>query len=209
MVDLKTLSEKLGYVFKDERYLVSALTHSSVSATDNYERLEFLGDSIIGFIEAERLFNDKSNAEGVMTKMRSQKVDRTALASVSDNLGLSQAVRYVDCKLSQKMKCDIYEAVVAAIYLDGGLEEAKNFALKTIDLATEMKNDFKSKLLEKCAQNKIPRPEFITEQSGPQNKPVFTTKVYIYGELYGAGTGLKKKESENDASRVALGKIKL
>ena len=139
---------KLGYNFKDKSLLNRALTHSSKSSC-NYERLEFLGDSILDFLVGEYFFNNCQEGEGKLTVLRSHYVSENYLSHLFDKLDLEDDVilgKSYKGAISKAIKGDIVEAIIAAIYLDGGLSEAKKFIERNFDLADyQMFYDFYQK----------------------------------------------------------------
>jgi len=202
MIDILTLQEKIGYVFKDESLLEKALTHSSFSA-DHYERLEFLGDSIVNYAVSEILFGDQESEAGEMSKKRASMVSKEPLACLSDKLGFSENCRKKNCALSVKMKCDLYEAVTAAISLDGGLANAVEFVRRTILLLPFRSVDYKSTLKELCEKNKWSYHAPNTSQTSKKGI-VFTVEVYVDGTSLGVGKGTSIRIAENEACKVAL-----
>jgi len=203
MIDFSEIYENIGYVFKEEALLLRALTHSSFDRDASYERLEFLGDSIVGYAVSDRLYFSGECNEGEMTKLRASMVSKEPLAFLADKLGLSKACRRRNCALSVKMKCDLYEAVTAAISLDGGLDEAVAFVKRTILLAPQASADYKSALKEYCEKHKLSYHAPFTT-SGPSNKTLFTVEVYVAGKSCGVGKGSSLHRAENEACKAAL-----
>ena len=206
MSDFRQLYKKIGYVFKDESLLFRALTHSSFDADNHYERLEFLGDSIVEYAVSDMLYHDGSEREGSMTKTRAMMVSKEPLAFLSDYLGLSSLCRKKNCSLSVKMKCDLYEAITAAISLDSGFEQAVAFVKRTIMLAPHDSVDYKSELKEYCEKNHLSYHAPYTA-SGRDDRKVFTVEVYVGGKSFGVGEGKSIRSAENQACRVALEKL--
>lgn len=215
------LESKLGYYFKDPSLLRRAVTHSSFSSDENYQRLEFLGDSLLGFVVAEMLFNSKMNMnEGKMTKYRSQIVRESALSELALEIGLDCAMIMgkgeikSEGYLKPSILADVFEAVIAAIYLDGGMKAAKSFIHRFIKDQVEhvihsVDSDFKT-LFQEFIQKKPGRKiEYrLIESSGdPQSGMKFISSVYVDDELLGTGTGGTKKDSEKEAARVAYNKL--
>ena len=206
MIDFSEIYERIGYVFKDEKLLARALTHSSFDRENNYERLEFLGDSIVGYAVSELLYHQSENAEGQMTKTRASMVSKEPLAYLADILLLSKNCLRRNCALSVKMKCDLYEALAAAISLDGGFDAAVAFVKRTISLAPQATADHKSRLKEYCEKNKLSYHAPYTA-TGRDDKKVFTVEVYVGGKSYGVGKGSSVKAAENEACKTALSKL--
>ena len=203
MSNFLEIYEKIGYSFRDESLLRRALTHSSFDREGNYERLEFLGDSIVGYAVSDLLYHAEAEAEGGMTKTRASMVSKEPLAYLSDLFGFSAACRRKNCPLSVKMKCDLYEAVTAAIALDGGFENAVDFVKRTIGLAPQAEADYKSRLKEYCEKKKLSYHAPSTS-SGKDNKKTFTVEVYVAGKSRGVGKGTTIAHAENEACRIAL-----
>ncbi|MDO4754575.1 MAG: ribonuclease III [Bacillota bacterium] len=211
------LETKLGYDFKNPSILRRAVTHSSFSSDENYQRLEFLGDSLLGFVVAEMLFNsDFHMNEGKMTKYRSQIVRESALSDLALEIGLDCAMIMgkgeikSEGYLKPSILADVFEAVIAAIYLDGGMEPAKEFIYRFMKDQVETvingnDSDYKT-LFQEFIQKKPGRKiEYrLLESSGdPQSGMKFVSSVYVDGELLGTGTGSTKKDSEKEAARIA------
>ncbi len=206
--------EKIGYVFKNTALLITALTHSSyahenIGCEDN-EKLEFLGDAILNFLIAKQLF-ENGISEGEMTKKRSKIVSRVPLKEAVLNLGLLSVARFGkgtdDNELSDKSISDIFEAILAAIYLDSGsIVCAEKFMLDNLkDIRGEA--DYKTDLQE-FAQSKHQKAEYDTVNIGDVHQPYFYSVVSIDGIKYGDGKGKSKKEAEKAAAKTALNKIR-
>ena len=197
------LYDKIGYTFKNESLLIRALTHSSFDPNDHYERLEFLGDSIVGYAVSDLLYHDSKEREGAMTKKRASMVSKEPLAYLADALGLSPLCRKRNCSLSVKMKCDLYEALTAAIALDDSFDAAAAFVKRTILLAPHGTEDYKSKVKEHCEKARLSYHAPYTSE-GKDNKRTFTVEVYVGGKSYGVGKGSSIHIAENEACRLAL-----
>ena len=207
MSDYSELYDHIGYVFKDEKLLLRALTHTSFDAREHYQRLEFLGDSIVDYAVSDLLYHSSNESEGKMSKTRASMVSEKPLSDLSDLLGLSQMCRKRNCPLSQKMKSDLYEALTAAIALDGGLEKAVEFVKRTIRLAPPAPTDYKSEFKEYCEKKGLRyKPEFFP--SGKDNRKIFNVTISVDGKIYGTGIGKSKKSAENEACRIALKRLK-
>ena len=203
MIDFSAIYANIGYTFKDDKLLLRALTHSSFDTTCHYERLEFLGDSVVGYAVSELLYFSGEADEGTMTKTRASMVSKEPLAFLADKLGFSALCRRRNCALSVKMKCDLYEAVTAAIALDGGFESAVDFVKRTILLAPHASVDYKSKLKEYCEKNKLSYHAPHTSE-GRADKTIFTVEVYVAGKSLGVGKGKSVLRAENEACKAAL-----
>ena len=221
MKDLTPLMQEIGYVFKNEQLLRQALTHSSYAneghGVESYERLEFLGDSVLGFVTAQYLYEkDRGPDEGELTKLRAAVVCEKALCGYSKQLGigkymlLGRGEQQSGGTERPSILADMYEAVLAAIYLDGGMEPAEKFVLRFIIPEAESQRrrrfkDFKTALQEIVQQNPGERLEYVLSgASGPDHNKTFITEVHLNSNVIGVGRGRSKKESEQQAAREAL-----
>ena len=219
--DLTPLMNEIGYIFKNVSLLEKALTHSSFaneghSGSECYERLEFLGDSVLGFITARYLYEKDRGPEGELTKLRAAVVCEKALCSYSKQLGLGQYMRlgrgeqHSGGAQRPSILADMYEAVLAAIYLDGGMEPAEKFVLRFIIPEAETQRrrqfkDYKTALQEIVQQNPGERLEYVLSgASGPDHNKTFVSEVHLNSNVIGVGRGRSKKESEQQAAREAL-----
>ena len=181
---------KLGYNFKDKNLLNRALTHSSKSSC-NYERLEFLGDSILDFLVGEYFFNNCQEGEGKLTVLRSHYVSENYLSHLFDKLDLEDDVilgKSYKGAISKAIKGDIVEAIIAAIYLDGGLSEAKKFIERNFDLADYrniVDDNYKSKLQELLQQNFKCKITYKTQSNGSG----FISYFYMDEDMISSGEG--------------------
>ena len=221
-MELFEFEEKLGYSFKDKSLLELALTHSSYANENklkkNNERFEFLGDSVLGFVTAEYLFTEyKNRPEGEMTKLRAAVVCEKSLFKFAEQIDLGKYIllgRGEDStggRNRPSVVSDAFEAVVAAIYLDGGMEAVKPYILRFIKDAVKREASFKdnkSLLQEEIQKVKgnILTYEEVGEE-GPDHDKTFIFKVSLNGELIGEGKGKSKKEAEQNAAGSALEKI--
>lgn len=183
----------------------------------SYQRLEFLGDAILDFIVGEWLYRKYPEApEGTLTELRRILVNTVALADIVKVFGLDRFIIYKkdeDFYLASSTLADIYEALVAAIYLDGGLRRATKFVERTLfkyaDVVLHSPKfiNYKGRLLE-VLQSEGKRPRYVVlETSGPEHSPQFTVGVYRDEELLGIGVGSSKKRAEQRAASQALKKI--
>lgn len=219
--DLQPLMEAIGYQFRDIRLLEKALTHSSYAnegkgRRECYERLEFLGDSVLGFITARYLYEKDRGPEGELTKLRAAVVCEKALCSYSQKLGIGDYMRlgrgeaHTGGATRPSILADMYEAVLAAIYLDGGMEPAEKFVLRFIIPEAESQRrrhfkDYKTTLQEIIQQNPGERLEYVlVGASGPDHCKSFQVEVHLNSNVIGKGTGHSKKEAEQQAAREAL-----
>ena len=207
----------IGYTFRDKALLETAFTHASFSnehTVDNNERLEFLGDSVLNFIVAELLFYNANDDEGAMTASRASIVSREPLCAAVEKLDILKYLRtgggFVNSKnWSTKFKSNLFEAVLGAVYLDGGIESAKRFVYNHLgrDIAKSAPIDYKSRLYEfKQAKHNDLEIEFKTTDDPAGG---FVSQVFIGGEFCGEGKGRKKKLAERNAAQAALKKFNL
>ena len=211
--------KRLGYEFKNIEYLKLALTHSSFanekSHNSNNERLEFLGDSILGFVTAEFLFGKfPDHPEGELTKIRANAVCEKSLAKYAGNISLGQELKLgkgealTGGRERPSILSDAFEAVIAAIYLDGGLKEAKKFILRFVsqtetDVAAV--TDYKTLLQEVIQKNPDEHLRYeLAAESGPDHFKTFVVEVYLNSNCIGTGEGHSKKKAEQSAAREAL-----
>lgn len=214
--------EKLiGYTFRDKKLLETALTHSSYAnehKCESYERLEFLGDSVLGFVTAEYLFTNYSELpEGQLTKTRAALVCEKSLCGFSKSLEVGSFLRLSHGEMHSggrerpSILADVFESTTAAIYLDSGeLEQAKAFILRFVAPAAKTRGakafkDYKTTLQEIIQQNPEERLEYVLiGESGPDHQKHFTVEVHLNSNVIGKGGGRSKKEAEQQAAREAL-----
>ena len=214
------IERKCGYRFKNKSYLDQAFSHRSISTKprENYERLEFLGDAVIDIIISRELMREfPEGDEGILTQKRSALVQTSFLSSMGQLLSLLDFIKIesnVDLsqdKIALKQAANLYEALIGAIYLDGGLLSAKKVILSTIwshkELAWESVN-FKGKLIELCHTKHMDNPKFlVSDVSGPEHKKLFEVKVKIGNDYYPSGIGSNKKTAEQQAAQLAIDSI--
>ena len=217
------LEKKIGYTFRSPRLLETALTHSSYANEkhegdcESYERLEFLGDSILGFTTAEFLYaHEPALPEGSMTRLRAELVCESSLHKVALALDLGRYMRLgkgeerSGGRERPSILADMVEAIIAALYLDAGLEQAKSFimsrVLKDAEISEEHRSQDYKTVLQELVQRKADQHiayELIGE-SGPDHNKRFTFRVSVNGVSAGEGTGRTKKEAEQMAAKQAL-----
>ena len=222
---MEELEEKIGYKFRDKELLKKALTHTSYAYEHNVEsneKLEFLGDSILEFLSSIYLFKNYQNLkEGEMTKVRATVVCEKSLYKVakmhgfSDFLYLGKSERQTGGEDRPAILADSVEAVIAAIYLDGGLEEAEKFIIKNLkdEIAIASKNvgqkDYKTVLQEKLQEHgEVEIKYTILKETGPDHDKTFEAQVECNHKKLAIGTGKSKKQAEMEAARIALENIK-
>jgi len=220
---IDALSKKININFTNPSLYIKALTHRSYlelsnEAEKSNERLEFLGDSILGLLAAEYLFREFPNEdEGFLTKIRSHIVDKFALAEASERMHLSDFILYDNrfIKSSDKgiktISADCFEALIGAIYLDCGLEKARKFVSQWIikpNLKSgnyQIDKNYKGQLLEFTHANKMSPPEYLLiKEEGPDHNKIFSVRVIIDGETTGIGEGRNKKTAEQNAAKNSL-----
>lgn len=215
-----TLEQQLGYTFQNPGLLSLALTHRSVSSEDptraNNERLEFLGDAVLQLVVTDYLYASQPNlAEGKLAKVRAAVVSRPALADVARGMGLGQHIELTPSeertggREKDSIIADAMEAVIGAVYLDGGLERASRVVLglwgDRVDERAKRPGlrDYKTRLQEVLASNgRIPL--YLTEGSGPDHERMFIATVSVEGTQLGQGSGRSKKEAEQAAAEQAI-----
>lgn len=193
----------IGYTFKDKALLKRALTLASASE-DNNQLLEFFGDAILEFIVSERIFREESS-EGALTERRKNLVADSALTPVSERLGLDKLlIRAKKDNFNKKAIPSAYEAVVAAIYLDGGMDAAKKFVLGTLDFKkVKGVNNYKGALQELLQSKGEQPPEYMSKDIGTPQKHRFSVTVKLFGRKF-TGEAESIKNAEQLAAKKAL-----
>ncbi|MBR2579515.1 MAG: ribonuclease III [Clostridia bacterium] len=216
------LEKTIGYKFKDRKLLKIALTHSSYANESggrlhSYERLEFLGDSVLGLITSDYIFKNFPNLpEGELTKLRASLVCERQLFEFAKNLELhkyiklSRGERHSGGENRPSILADVFEAICAAIYLDSGMEEVRKFVLSNIVPAikhpkTVVMKDYKTHLQEIIQKNPEETIEYVlVGESGPDHDKRFTIEAKINNNVVGRGTGKSKKQAEQQAAKQTL-----
>lgn len=220
----------LGYVFRRPAWLDEALTHKSflneqrLKSGRHNERLELLGDAVLALVVTDYLTERFPQLdEGRLSKLKARLVSAQVLARAAQRLELGRFLKLgrgeevTQGREKQSVLADAFEAVLAAIYRDGGLDEARAFALRVLDtdlLALDRagghpdQEDFKTRLQEYCQSRLDVLPQYtVTGESGPDHRKVFEVELTIGGRAYGVGRGHTKKAAEQEAAREALGRI--
>ena len=211
------IENKINYLFHNRDYLVQAFTHKSISASprENYERLEFLGDAVIDIIISRELMREfPEGDEGLLTQRRASLVRKSFLAQIStmldllNHINIESSVNMNIEKIAEKQQANLYEAIIGAIYLDGGIEPCRNLILNTIwahrSEAWKATN-YKGKLIEYCHIKDIGSPIFnVIDVSGPDHQKTFEIEVKIDDRSFPTGMGLDKKSAEQIAAKIAL-----
>ena len=213
------LEEKLHYHFKNRDLLITALTHSSYAneakaPTKYNERLEFLGDSVLSLVVANYLFRHSTRPEGELSRMRASLVSEEALFQFAKEIDLGAYLRLGrgeelgGGRERPSVVSDAFEAVIAALYLDGGMEAARSFILPFITEGKTAEEDYKTKLQEVIQQNPEDKLSYaVTGESGPAHDKRFEVTVLLNGSAMAAGTGRSKKAAEQQAAKAALCKL--
>ena len=213
----------IGHTFENEQLLLSAITHPSAtegkSVRYSYERLEFLGDSVLGAIVASNAFNTYHDLdEGGLTRIKVALVSGASLADVAKDLGFADVIMFGSSEQGTGKRGlhsaleNVYEAVVAALYLDGGIECAQAFVDRTLmdrmslDLANEPENP-KSALQEKLQEDGITPTYRLIDTQGPPHDRTFVAQVFAGDKGLAQGTGRTKKEAESQAAKSTLARL--
>ncbi len=222
---LNDLENRMGHRFKNRGLLLTALTHSSYAhqhGVESYERLEFLGDAILGMIIAQELYKNRRFPEGICTKVRAALVCEDALAELSRELGINVYARLGDSAESagerdrKSILADMFEAHIAALYLEAGLEETQRYVLgvygdridKVISSKVFLDNDCKSRLQEKLQSKGGNVVYDVISEEGPVHDCLFTVAAVINGFCLGTGSAHSKKQAQQNAAQAALERIK-
>jgi ribonuclease-3 len=226
--ELKELEARLGYRFRNRSLAEQALTHKSYTHEygaeegSNYESLEFLGDSILGFVISEFLYLTYPElSEADLSKLKSQPVSAQQLHLLSRELelgrylNLSRGEDRTGGRRKKALLADLFESLTAAIYLDGGIEVARDFILRQFqerfeDIARDEMplSDHKSALQEMLHGKGCPSPDYqIVEESGPDHRKEFLVSVSSKGEVLAQGNGKSKKAAEQDAAERAISRL--
>ncbi len=225
VVDTSEIARLLGYTFKDEKILQAALTHASIAGSrlDSNERLEFLGDAILGYVVSEYLFEAfPTYLEGELTKIKSAVVSRRACARISDDLkliwllDLGKGMCDNRANLPSSIAACVLESIIAAIYMDGGIRAARKFILKHMKpliveaVQSTHQENYKS-ALQHFAQKFLPtNPAYVVlDEKGPDHSKAFEVCVEIDGRRFPGAWANSKKEAEQNAALNALRELNL
>ena len=218
-MDYEALERVLGHTFQDKALLETALTHTSFAnearhGTKHNERLEFLGDSVLSIVVAEYLFTHSSLPEGDLTRMRASLVCEAALFTFAQKIGLGRWLRLGHGeemgggRTRPSVVSDAFEAVIAALYLDGGIDAARAFILPFVTSALTKQSaeeDYKTKLQEVVQQNPSERLRYVVaSQTGPDHDKHFVVEEHLNSNCIGSGEGHSKKQAEQAAAKEAL-----
>ena len=206
----------IGYKFKNPELLETALTHTSYAnesrtPVKHNERLEFLGDSVLSVVVADYLFHQSGRPEGELTRMRASLVSEDALFQFAQEIQLGEYLRLGHGedlgggRSRPSVVSDAFEAVIAALYLDGGMEAARNFILPFITEGKHAEADYKTRLQEIVQQNPEERLSYVVEsESGPDHDKHFVVAVRFNSDRVARGEGRSKKAAEQCAAKEAL-----
>ena len=218
-MNVKELQERLGYHYRDPELLRIALTHPSYvnearHQGKNNQRLEFLGDSVLSIVVAQHLFEHYTHLpEGELTKLRAYLVCEKSLHGWAKQLGLGHFLllgkgeENTGGRERPSILADAFEAVIASIYLDGGLEEARSFILRFVPEQLDVEkvtyiNDYKTALQEIIQKNKEEKVEYVlVGENGPDHNKTFQVEVHLNSNVIGSGNGHSKKQAENRRPR--------
>ncbi|OGW77529.1 MAG: ribonuclease III, partial [Nitrospirae bacterium RIFOXYB2_FULL_43_5] len=226
--EIEELGSSIGYCFTDKGLLLEAVTHKSFhhenpdKASSYNERLEFLGDSVLGLVVVEYLFKlEKYYSEAIMSKIKSYIVKEAVLSDAAESISLGAYLRLgkgekeTGGRGKKSILADAMEAVFGAVYIDGGYERARDAVLRLLQdkidtaVSSEQFFDYKTDLQEESQVRFGILPRYMTvKQEGEEHKKIFTVEVYIKGDRLGRGSGRSKKEAETIAAKEALSKIK-
>ena len=209
-MELFKVEDKINYVFKDKKLLERAFTLSSYDQEFNNQTLEFFGDAILEFLVSERIY-DENKSEGELTELRGALVSDDCLAPVSEELGLDKfLIKSAGDSKNEKAVPSVYEALVAAIYLDSGLDEAKKFVYSTLNFEDVPKKiNYKGQLQEFLQNRQLPVPNYSesTQNIGTPQVPRFKTCITVCGNTFTGEAG-NKKLAEMNAAKEALEYLK-
>ena len=218
---MSDLEQRIGYIFEDRSLLEEALTHSSYANEHGLgrlgcnERLEFLGDAVLSAVVADHLYRTLPDVEeGELTKQRAAMVCESALAMFARDIDLGKDMRFGKGELKthgnerDSILSDCFEAVIAAIYLDGGVEAARKFIARHVlqeASGAELSRDYKTELQEVIQQNPEEKLRDVhTAESGPDHDKTFTVEIWLNSNVIATATGHSKKQAEQNAAAEAL-----
>ncbi len=218
---MSDLEQRIGYIFEDRSLLEEALTHSSYANEHGLgrlgcnERLEFLGDAVLSAVVADHLYRTLPDVEeGELTKQRAAMVCESALAMFARDIDLGKDMRFGKGELKthgnerDSILSDCFEAVIAAIYLDGGVEAARKFIARHVlqeASGAELSRDYKTELQEVIQQNPEEKLRYVhTAESGPDHDKTFTVEIWLNSNVIATAAGHSKKQAEQNAAAEAL-----
>ena len=221
MKRIEQVEKIIGYTFQKKAWLKEALTHSSYGRdqkrpVQNYERLEFLGDAVLELCTSKRLFDEYDWTEGKLTKMRASIVCEASLSklatslSIGDYIIMSHGEEKSGGRQRKSILCDVVEALIGAVYQDGGMKAAQDLVERLIfshldELVAKPQEDYKSHLQELLQGMGLEKPEYVpVSTEGPPHDRIFTIELKVNGHSVCQGTGKSKKAAEQYAAAEAL-----
>ena len=220
---IEPVQKIIGYDFYDKSLLLLSLTHRSFhhgeeNNSSSNERLEYLGDSVLGLVIADRLYRDYPDSrEGELTKTKSMLVNETTLATIGKAIKLNQYIRLspeenrLGGRERSSIIADAFESIIGAVYLDGGFRVAKDVVLRLIYLkkdsilTDESQRNYKGELLELMQARGVGMPHYVVvSEKGPDHEKEFSVEVHVANKKIGSGSGFTKKEAEQKAAAMAL-----
>tara|TARA_B100001123_G_scaffold438822_1_gene574422 strand:- start:602 stop:1300 length:699 start_codon:yes stop_codon:yes gene_type:complete len=214
---LSKVEKKCKYWFRNKKYIEQAFSHRSISSKprENYERLEFLGDAVIDIVVSRELMREfPEGDEGILTQKRSALVQKSFLASMGqmmdllDYINIEETVDLHQEKIANKQSANLYEALIGAIFLDGGIKPSKKVILETIwaNRSEAWKTvNHKGQLIEFCHIKQLSNPKFlVSDVTGPDHQKLFEVHVKIGDEVFPSGIGTNKKAAEQHAAQYAI-----
>lgn len=219
--DIALCEKIIGYSFENKDILINAFTHASYSNEHknlkSNERLEFLGDSLLGFIVSEALYDKSKEDEGKLTLKKQALVSKKPLSKSVIEAGLNKFLLLGEGEKASSQKINLaenlFESIVAAIYLDGGIDNAKKFVFNFLDvnalssarIEEEKLFDYKSKLLHIAQKRRLGEVVYTEiEKDGPPHKPIFTMSVRVGNRTLAKGSGSSHKAGEQEAAKAAI-----
>lgn len=214
---MENFEKNIGYTFRDKQLVKTALTHSSYANESKEsiaynERLEFLGDAVLQLVTSEKLYKENPGMpEGKMSKQRAALVCEEALAGYSSEIDLGaylmlgKGEETTGGRKRPSILADAFEALIGAIFLDGGMDSAKKFVLRFVDAAHLSLQDYKTLLQEIIQKNPGERLSYVVcGESGPDHDKCFQVEVHLNSNVIGKGSGKSKKQAEQAAAKEAL-----
>ena len=211
------IEKKINYIFHNKNYLNQAFTHKSLNTTprNNYERLEFLGDSVIDIIISRELMREfPEGDEGLLTQRRASLVQKPFLAQIGqlldllDHLIIESSVNLKIEKIAEKQMANVFESLIGAMYLDGGIEPCRKLILDSVWAHKEeawKSTNYKGNLIEYCHSHEVENPVFLIKDiTGPDHFKTFEVQVKIGSKIFESGMGTNKKTAEQIAAQMAL-----
>lgn len=217
-LDFDKIESILQYKFKNKNIAYQAFVHSSFAnaeGIEDNERMEFFGDSVLELLSSEYLYDKYPDCDaGQLSKMRAKIVSADGLRPVMEKMDILKYLQVSEGaskirKLSKKIEANLYEAILCAIYLDGGLEAARRFVLRTLSESMDqainlIKKDYKTILQEFCQQKKWSVSYQFVDKTGPDNNPLFKYALYIDGKYVSEGQGSTIKQAEQNAAKTIV-----